>query len=90
VILFSDHGPQEYFDPVAPSAAELDERSANLFAARTPGHPGLFPDDITLVNVIPTLSNAYLGTALPLEPNESWFGPSARDGSFTRIATPGS
>jgi hypothetical protein len=86
VILMSDHGPQEYFDPVSPSDDELNERSANLFAARTPGHPGLYPDDITLVNVLPILFNAYLGTDLPLQPNRTWFGPSARDGSFTPVA----
>ena len=53
VIAFSDHGPDEHLDWWDPDSAGIAERSSNLFAARTPGHEALFPDDVTLVNVLP-------------------------------------
>ena len=87
VIVFSDHGPDEHLDWSAPDAVGLRERSANLFAARTPGHPGLFPDDMTLVNVLPILFNAYLGTELPLQPDQFWFGPRPQDRAFVEVNT---
>ena len=75
MIVLSDHGPEELLDWNAPAEPGLGDRFANLFWARTPGQPGLFPDDVTLVNVLPILFNAYLGTQLPLRPNALWFGP---------------
>ncbi len=85
VILFSDHGPDEHLDWSAPDATGLNERSATLFAARTPGQEGVFGDDITLVNVFPDLFNAYLGTQLDRQPNEFWFGPRPADRAFVRV-----
>jgi hypothetical protein len=38
----------------------------NFFAARTPGHPDLLPDDISPVNVLSLVENAYLGTDFPM------------------------
>ena len=87
-ILMSDHGPEEHLDWWSPSPEGLDERSAILFAARTPGHPRLFPEDISLVNVVPTLLNAYLGTSLPLQPTEVWFGPRPQDNRFVEVTLP--
>ena len=87
-ILMSDHGPEEHLDWWSPSPEGLDERSAILFAARTPGHPRLFPEDISLVNVVPTLLNAYLGTSLPLQPTEIWFGPRPQDNRFVEVTLP--
>ena len=75
MLLLSDHGPEELLDWRAPDEPGLGDRFANLFWARTPGHPDLFPDDVTLVNVLPILFNAYLGTDLPLHPNDLWYGP---------------
>ncbi len=82
VIVFSDHGPDQHLDWANPDEAGIWERTSNLFAWRTPGHPGLFPDDVTLVNVLPTLFNAYLGTTLPLHPDQVWFGPRPQDNRF--------
>jgi hypothetical protein len=65
VIVFSDHGSRSRLDVHDPTASDFDEATANLFAARTPGHEHLFPDTITLVNVFPTLLNAYFGLQLP-------------------------
>ena len=39
VIVFSDHGPEERIDWVAPDDAGIQDRMANLFWARTPGGP---------------------------------------------------
>ena len=82
VVVFSDHGPDQHLNWASPDPTGTDERTATLFAARTPGHPGLFPDDIGLINVVPTLFNTYLGTRLPLEPSEVWFGPRPQDDQF--------
>ncbi len=85
VIVFSDHGPDEHLNWAAPDRAGLNERSATLFAARTPGTQGAFPDDISLIDVLPDLFNTYLGTRLNLQPNEFWFGPRPGDNAFIRV-----
>ena len=89
IIVFSDHGPDAHLDWSNPDVHAVEERSANLFAARTPGRSDLFPDDVTLVNVLPILFNAYMGTNMPTHPNEFWFGPRPQDRTFVRI-DPGS
>jgi sulfatase-like protein len=88
VIVLSDHGPEEKLDWTAPDEPGLSDRFANLFWARTPGKPGLFPDDITLVNVLPILFNSYLGSDLPLHPNDLWFGPAPGNDRFVRYTPP--
>jgi len=85
IVVFSDHGPDAHLDWSRPDPHTVEERSANLFAARTPGRSGLFPDDVTLVNVLPILLNSYLGTDLAVHPNEFWFGPRPQDRTFVRI-----
>ena len=45
----------------------------SFFVARTPGHPGLFPADMTPVNLLPRLLNAYAGANLPLAPETSYW-----------------
>jgi hypothetical protein len=65
IILFGDHGIR--FD-----AGVSLEYFRNFFAARTPGHKGLFPADISPINVVTTLENAYLGTAFPTREYEAW------------------
>ena len=82
VIVFSDHGPSERLDSWQPTEPGIRDRLANMFWARTPGHPGLFPDDITLVNVLPLLANAYLGTSIPLHPNDIYLGPTPANPYF--------
>jgi hypothetical protein len=65
IVLFGDHGIR--FD-----AGVSTEYFRNFFAARTPGHPGLFPDDISPVNVLPMIENTYLGAELPIRDYEAW------------------
>jgi hypothetical protein len=72
VIVFSDHGSRSRLNIHEPAASDFDEALANLFAARTPGHEQLFPDTITLVNVLPILFNAYFGLDLPTSPDRAY------------------
>jgi hypothetical protein len=75
VLVLSDHGPEDRLDWWDPSADGIADRMANLFWARTPGVANVFPADVSLVNVLPLLFNAYLGSDIPLHPNDLWFGP---------------
>ena len=70
VIVMSDHGPDLRLNWGAPTDAAIRDRAANLFVARTPGHPRLFPDDVTLVNAMPMLLDAYFGAHLPLSSDD--------------------
>ena len=58
----SDHGSGIGIDPAHAEAGDVTDRTSNFFAALTPGHESLFPEDITPVNVMRLLSDAYLGT----------------------------
>ena len=71
IILMSDHGyTTDLSDPQA--------RFANLFAASTPGAPGLLAGGPTPVNLLPLLFNRFLGTDLPLSPDRYFLSPSSR------------
>jgi hypothetical protein len=71
VILMSDHGTRYRRD-------DIREHFQSFFAARTPEHDGLFPQDISPVNVFPILFGAYLGDETSLKPYEAWRWPGAR------------
>jgi hypothetical protein len=75
IVVFSDHGPEERLDWWAPEPGPVADRMANFFAARTPGEAQVFPDDVSLVNVMPLLLNAYFGTSIPLADDRQFFGP---------------
>jgi hypothetical protein len=66
VIVFSDHGYR--LDPL-----DTDEVISNLFLARTPDRPGLFPPGTTLVNVLPRILNAYAGANVPMAEEASYW-----------------
>lgn len=88
LILMSDHGPGKPVDWAAPAQPGIVARAANLFAARTPGHPRLFPDDISLVNVLPRLFNSYFGMSLALRPDDVYSARSEADGTLHRVEWP--
>jgi hypothetical protein len=73
VIVMSDHGPESRLNWFDPQPGPIRERLRNFFAARTPGHPNLFPADVTPVNVLPILFDEYLDADLPLHEDESFF-----------------
>jgi hypothetical protein len=65
VIVYSDHGMR--FDE-----ANVAEHFEILFAARTPGRTGVFPDSVSLVNLFPLLFNSYADTGLPVHDYRAW------------------
>jgi hypothetical protein len=73
VIVMSDHGSRSTVDWADLQPSDLDERSANLFAARTPGHPDLFGASPTPVNLFGTLLGAYLGIDVPRTPDATYY-----------------
>ncbi len=82
VIVMSDHGPEERLDWLSPDEPGLRERMANLFWARTPGRTGVFPGDVSLVNVFPLLLNAYFGAQIPTHRDDLFFGPTSANVRF--------
>ncbi|NJD27541.1 MAG: hypothetical protein FIA92_04520 [Chloroflexi bacterium] len=66
IVVLSDHGSRhdDVNDP--------DEMLRNLFLGVTPEHPGLFPGDVTPINLIPRLLNAYVDAGLPMATEESY------------------
>jgi hypothetical protein len=80
ILVMSDHGaaprPEVFQGQGGP------EHYANLFAAFTPGRDTLFAEDISPINVFPTLFNAYFGTELPLLANGTyrWDSTTGTDG----------
>ena len=69
ILVLSDHGSGSGVDWTDLAHSDLDERSAILFAAYTPGHPDLFPHDITLVNVFGRLLGGYFGVQVAEQPD---------------------
>ena len=45
----------------------------SLLLAATPGHPGLFPDDASPVNLLSRLLNAYTTIQVPLSSEEDYW-----------------
>ena len=72
VVVFSDHGSDIGWDDDAPMTADLEERSSSFLATLTPGHPELFREPTTPVNLIGTLTNAYMGTQVPRQPDVTY------------------
>ncbi len=72
IVLFSDHGTGTGFDHVRPLESDLVERTSNVLAASTPGHPGLFAEPTTPVNILPMLLRTYFGSTVPLNDNSVW------------------
>ncbi len=70
VVVFGDHGSRL---PVTTDSKTGDlARVTNLFAALTPGQPGLFGNAPTLVNVFPRLLDTYLGADQPVLPDRAY------------------
>jgi len=69
VIVLSDHGSSSRVswlrtDPTEADPQDVLERTATFFAALTPDHQDVFPDDVVTVDVFRHLFDAYLGTNL--------------------------
>ena len=72
VVIFSDHGTDLGWDDDSPMTSDLAERSSSFLASLTPGHPELFREPTTPVNIIGTLTNAYMGTNMPRQPDVTY------------------
>ena len=72
IVIFSDHGTGTGFDHLHPLESDLVERTSNILAASTPGHPGLFAEPATPVNILPMLLRAYFDQAVPLNEDLVW------------------
>ena len=72
VLVLSDHGSAAGLDWDDVANSDLDERTATLFAAFTPGLSDVFPDDVTLVNVFGRLFAALFGRPLELQPDTAY------------------
>lgn len=83
IILFSDHGPLV----AGPEPeAERSARLANLTAAYLPGAPpGLLPEDVSLVDLLPLVLNHYFGAGFELKPPTRYYSTYARPYSFTEL-----
>jgi hypothetical protein len=65
IVVFSDHGARH--------GQPGEEYFHNFFAARTPQHPGLFPDDVGMITILPLLLNAYLDADITVPDGEPQF-----------------
>jgi hypothetical protein len=70
IVVMADHG---YIQEVR--VDDPQSRFGNLFAANTPGAPGLLSDGVTPVNLMPHLLNRYLGTGFPSSANRYFLSP---------------
>ncbi|MGH2444893.1 MAG: hypothetical protein ACRDGD_02455 [Candidatus Limnocylindria bacterium] len=68
MIVFSDHGSRAERHPD-------EEWFATFFAARTPGHPRLYPDDARPIEIFPRLFGAYFGDDFPIPVDEDYLSP---------------
>ena len=66
IVIFSDHGTRFWSD-------NRPEMFHSLLLAATPGHPGLFPDDASPVNLLSRLLNAYTTIQVPLSSEEDYW-----------------
>jgi hypothetical protein len=72
ILVMSDHGAH-FGSPTVDRSdpGEWRDEFGIVFTARTPGGKLRYPDDVSLVNVLPHLFNAYLGTSLDLSPDRA-------------------
>lgn len=67
IIVMSDHGAAPR--PAVFVGEGTPDHYDNFFAAYTPGAAGLFPDDVSPVNLFPILLNHYAGGSFAVLPN---------------------
>jgi hypothetical protein len=72
IVVFSDHGPGTGYQEADLADSDLVERSSNILAAFTPGHPGLFAQPTTPITIFPRLLDTYLGQDVPIPDDSTW------------------
>jgi hypothetical protein len=88
IIVMSDHGSWLQMGGDYSVQSDLRERFAILFAALTPGHDSLYPDDVVSGQVMPILANAYLGTDLSVPEGRYYFSRYDSIFDFTEMENP--
>jgi hypothetical protein len=89
IIVMSDHGPRSRpIDPATATKEVLRERFGTLFAAYTPGRPGIFPQDTTPAEVIVNLLNAYFGADFPQPGSGTFVSEGSHAFQVTRVPDP--
>jgi hypothetical protein len=88
IIVMSDHGSWLGIGTEYDESSDLRERFGTLFAASTPGHPDLFPDDVSIGQVLPILFNAYLGTDVEVPESRYFFSRTEDIFTLTEIPDP--
>jgi len=76
VVVFSDHGSgirEKKRDDGTWGTSDVDLRTANLLAVRSPGQTGIIDDRSTLVNLLPRILRAYTGSG-PADVPETIYG----------------
>ena len=69
ILLLSDHGSGAGLAWADLPSSDMDERTANLFASLTPGHPDLYGAAPTLINTLGILLNAYTNAEIDIQPD---------------------
>ena len=72
VAVFSDHGPDFDFNMEDPLSSDLDLRTSTFMAVLLPGGADVLPDNATVVNLLPVVLNASIGTEFAIQPNRFW------------------
>ena len=72
VAVFSDHGPDFDFNMEDPLSSDLDLRTSTFMAVLMPGGADVLPDNATVVNLLPVVLNASIGTEFAIQPNRFW------------------
>jgi hypothetical protein len=86
VVVFSDHGSGAKPYRAAAADLDIDLRTANLLAVRSPGKAGIIDDRSTLANLLPRLLRAYTGAG-PADVPETifaWMGSPSDSFFFDR------
>jgi hypothetical protein len=66
IVVLSDHGFRWDLD-------DETESTDSLFLAATPGRRGIFPENMTPINLVPRLLNAYASADIALAPEGSYW-----------------
>lgn len=88
IILMSDHGSWFRIGTDYDETSDLRERFSTLFAASTPGRQHLFPDSVSIGQILPILFNAYLGTEIEVPESRYFFSRTADIFELTEIPDP--
>jgi hypothetical protein len=89
IVIHSDHGPGSRLQTNDEAGSDLNERMNIFEAYYFPDERDDLYDSITPVNLARALANHYLGTALPLLPDVSFFSTPSHPYDFAQVPPEG-